>query len=179
MDWVGRDIKHHMVPTTQPWTRTPFTKQGCSELHTAWPWTLARMDGLFPIPVVGWIIPFHCCGKEQRTIIETGSWRHHQLNLPTAICTESLLSRKWLDMACCWEVRELIFWFSFAHSLWFHFIKFCPVLFSPPLSWWGVIEQLGGCLAARRGQTPELSYLIGFFEMLWWVLFWLDALLYL
>ena len=40
MVWVGRDLKHHLVPTPLPWAGTLSTRPGCSELHPTWPWTL-------------------------------------------------------------------------------------------------------------------------------------------
>jgi len=40
MVWVGRELKHHLVPTPLPWAKTASTRPGCSKPHPAWPWTL-------------------------------------------------------------------------------------------------------------------------------------------
>jgi len=37
MVWVGRDLKHHLVPGPLPWAGTPFTTPGCSKPHPTWP----------------------------------------------------------------------------------------------------------------------------------------------
>jgi len=37
---LGKDLKDHLVPTLLPWAGTSSTRPGCSELHSAWPWTL-------------------------------------------------------------------------------------------------------------------------------------------
>ena len=41
IEWVGRDLRDHLVPTPLPWTRLPTTMSGtrsCPRPHSAWPW---------------------------------------------------------------------------------------------------------------------------------------------
>lgn len=37
MNWVGRDLRYHLVPTTLPFSGTPPTRSGCPGPHPAWP----------------------------------------------------------------------------------------------------------------------------------------------
>lgn len=34
---IGRDFKDDLATTLLPYARTPFTRQGCSKSHPAWP----------------------------------------------------------------------------------------------------------------------------------------------
>ena len=38
MAWVGREPKHHLIPTPTLWTGTTPTRTGCLKPHPTWPW---------------------------------------------------------------------------------------------------------------------------------------------
>lgn len=134
MNWVGKDLKDHLVPTPPPWVGIPPTRFSCSGPHPTWPWTMKCLSLEHPRS---------CCGvkrerkKEwQRSEVGMGwdgtaymdelAW---QIQLPAFCPTFCIWNGWWHDTEPLALVLGLFLILLGFFKLWQWVIQNCFILF--------------------------------------------------